>query len=90
MFLVTQKTPQDFPETQDLYTVGTIGTILQMLKLPDGTVKVLVEGNYRAKALSYQNNEDFLIAETETINEILHNNEEIEALCRTVVTEFEQ
>ena len=91
ILLVTQKNPaQDIPEAQDLYTVGTVGTILQMLKLPDGTVKVLVEGVHRARVLSYQKDDKYLIAHTEIIEETIRNNDEIEALCRTVVTEFEQ
>ena len=54
ILLVTQKkASQDDPSTADLYEVGTIGTILQLLKLPDGTVKVLVEGSERAKIVEF-------------------------------------
>ncbi len=91
IFLVTQKKPaQDLPESDDLYTVGTIGTVLQILKLPDGTVKVLVEGTHRARVLAYQEEDHYLTATTEIIEETFRNNDEIEALCRTVVAEFEQ
>src|SRR5210317_1685912 len=54
ILLVTQKdAAQDDPGSEDLYDVGTVGTILQLLKLPDGTVKVLVEGGNRARVLDY-------------------------------------
>ena len=60
ILLVTQKTAsQDDPSIEDLYEVGTIGTILQLLKLPDGTVKVLVEGSERAKIVNFSDNPDF-------------------------------
>jgi ATP-dependent Lon protease len=89
--LITQKnSAQDFPEEQDLYNVGTVCTILQILKLPDGTVKVLVEGSHRAKIIDYHTKGGFLLADTEVIKEVTKSNDEIEALCRTVVTEFEQ
>ncbi len=91
ILLVTQKnSAQDFPSAQDLNKVGTIGTILQMLKLPDGTVKVLVEGQDRAKVTKFDRQENYLVAEAEKIEEIIKDDEETEALCRTVVTEFEQ
>ena len=54
ILLVTQKSAaQDDPKTEDIFTVGTIGTVLQLLKLPDGTVKVLVEGQQRARGDRY-------------------------------------
>src|SRR5512145_2877698 len=57
ILLVTQKNAsQDDPTPADIYSVGTIGTVLQLLKLPDGTVKVLVEGGQRAKILRYAEN----------------------------------
>src|SRR5258707_4986266 len=60
ILLVTQKNAaQDDPTTADIYTVGTLGTVLQLLKLPDGTVKVLVEGGKRARILKYTENEAF-------------------------------
>src|SRR6185437_6234594 len=56
--LVTQKNAaQDDPAPADIYTVGTIGTVLQLLKLPDGTVKVLVEGSQRARVQRFTDNE---------------------------------
>jgi len=60
IFLVAQKDAAvDEPEVTDIFTVGTIATILQLLKLPDGTVKVLVEGNQRGKIDKFVNTEDF-------------------------------
>ncbi len=61
ILLVAQKDPgDDDPKTDDIYTVGTVASVLQLLKLPDGTVKVLVEGNYRAKITEYLPNDKFL------------------------------
>ena len=61
MLLVSQKDgDQDDPQPKDMHEIGTIGSVLQMLKLPDGTVKVLVEGQSRAKMLDYLDNEAFL------------------------------
>ncbi len=63
ILLVTQKNAaQDDPSPADIYTVGTIGTVLQLLKLPDGTVKVLVEGGQRARILGFAENDAFFQA----------------------------
>ncbi|MEE9316666.1 MAG: LON peptidase substrate-binding domain-containing protein, partial [Rhodospirillales bacterium] len=62
ILLVAQKNAaQDDPSADDIYKVGTVSTVLQLLKLPDGTVKVLVEGVQRAKITSYADNEDFFL-----------------------------
>eukprot|EP01039_Chlorochromonas_danica_P014129 gene14129-16444_t len=91
ILLVTQKNAaHDSPEAHDLYTVGTVGTILQLLKLPDGTVKVLVEGIKRVKVLKYDLQESYFVAHVEDIIELENDNEEMEALCRTVISQFEQ
>ncbi len=91
ILLVTQKNAaQDDPAPADIYTVGTIGTVLQLLKLPDGTVKVLVEGGQRARILSFAENEAFFQAHAETIVEKVGDQQEIEALARTAVAQFEQ
>ncbi|HEX3863416.1 MAG TPA: endopeptidase La [Stellaceae bacterium] len=91
ILLVTQKNAaQDDPSTADIYTIGTIGTVLQLLKLPDGTVKVLVEGGQRARIQRFAENEAFFQAHAEVIGEKSGGNQEIEALGRTVVTQFEQ
>jgi ATP-dependent Lon protease len=63
ILLVTQKNAsQDDPTPADIYSVGTIGTVLQLLKLPDGTVKVLVEGGQRASITKFSENDDFFQA----------------------------
>ncbi len=91
ILLVAQKNAaQDEPQPEDIYSVGTVSTVLQLLKLPDGTVKVLVEGGRRAKILKYAENEDFFQADVEYIDEDDGEEKELEALSRSVVTEFEQ
>src|SRR5712692_8141628 len=91
ILLVTQKNAaQDDPTSADIYSVGTIGTVLQLLKLPDGTVKVLVEGGQRARIQRFAENENFFQAYAEPIVEKPGDNQEIEALARTVVSQFEQ
>jgi len=91
ILLVAQKNAaQDDPKAEDIYDVGTVSTVLQLLKLPDGTVKVLVEGVQRARITSYADNEDFFLAEGELIDEDETLTEEMEALSRSVVTQFEQ
>src|ERR1700732_251699 len=91
ILLVTQKNAaQDDPTSADIYSVGTIGTVLQLLKLPDGTVKVLVEGGQRARILRFAENESFFQAYAETIEEKLGEQQELEALARTAVSQFEQ
>ena len=91
ILLVTQKNAaQDDPSTSDIFTVGTIGTVLQLLKLPDGTVKVLVEGGQRARIVRFADNDAFFQAHAEVVGEKPGANQEIEALARTVVAQFEQ
>lgn len=91
ILLVTQKSAtEDDPTTDDLFEVGTIGTILQLLKLPDGTVKVLVEGKQRAKILKYSEDKDFFEAHAIFVSDDVQESEEIEALCRGVNVQFEQ
>jgi ATP-dependent Lon protease len=91
ILLVTQKNAaQDDPTTSDIYTVGTVGTVLQLLKLPDGTVKVLVEGGQRARIRRFADNDSFFQAVAETIGESTGAQQETEALARTVVSQFEQ
>jgi ATP-dependent Lon protease len=91
ILLVTQKNAaQDDPSTDDIYTVGTIGTVLQLLKLPDGTVKVLVEGGHRARITGFAENEAFFQAYAERIPEKAGDRQELAALARTVVAQFEQ
>jgi ATP-dependent Lon protease len=91
ILLVTQKNAaQDDPETADIYTVGTVGTVLQLLKLPDGTVKVLVEGARRARITRFAENEAFFQAYADPIVEKAGETQETAALARTVVSQFEQ
>jgi ATP-dependent Lon protease len=91
ILLVTQKNAaQDDPATSDIYTVGTVGTVLQLLKLPDGTVKVLVEGGQRASILRFTENNLFFQAFAELVPENAGTQQETEALARTVVSQFEQ
>ena len=91
ILLVAQKNAaQDDPKTEDIFTIGSVATVLQLLKLPDGTVKVLVEGGNRARILRYTNNEDFFQAEAEMIEVVVDDPSEREALSRSVVTQFEQ
>ncbi len=90
IFLVAQKdAADDDPHADDIYTVGTVGTVLQLLKLPDGTVKVLVEGTKRAVIARYLENEDFLEAEAEPLEDVAETGAEEAALARTVVSQFE-
>ena len=91
ILLVAQKNAgQDDPGTDDIYRVGTVSSVLQLLKLPDGTVKVLVEGNARAEIREFLDNPKFFQAEAETLPEVDSDPRELEALGRTVVSQFEQ
>jgi len=91
ILLVTQKNAsQDDPTPEDIYTVGTVGTVLQLLKLPDQTVKVLVEGGNRARILKYADNPSFFQAWAEPVGEKPGENSEVEALTRAVIGQFEQ
>ncbi len=91
ILLVTQKNAaQDDPAPGDIYTVGTIGTVLQLLKLPDGTVKVLVEGGQRARIERFTDHEAFFQAEAGLIHDQVGDKQEVEALARTAVAQFEQ
>ncbi len=91
ILLVAQKNAgQDDPTPEDIHEVGTIGTVLQLLKLPDGTVKVLVEGSKRARIVAFSDNEDFFQAEAEIIEEEIEDSKELEALSRSVISQFEQ
>src|SRR5690242_12393350 len=92
ILLVTQKNAaQDDPSPADIYSVGTVGTVLQLLKLPDGTVKVLVEGGYRAKIKKFAENDQFFVAEAAALTDAADPaGKEVEALARSVVSQFEQ
>src|ERR1700709_946204 len=91
ILLVAQKNAtQDDPGTDDIFRVGTVSTILQLLKLPDGTVKVLVEGGRRASIRSFKETEAYFEAIVEPMPDPDGDAKELEALGRTVVTQFEQ
>ena len=91
ILLVAQKNAgQDDPGADDLFQIGTISTVLQLLKLPDGTVKVLVEGGRRARVAGYKETAPYFEAFVEKIEEAPVEGRETEALARTVVAQFEQ
>ncbi len=91
ILLVAQKNAaQDDPSAEDIYSVGTVSTILQLLKLPDGTVKVLVEGIKRARITGFKETEDYFEVVAEPVEERGDDSKEVEALSRTVVAQFEQ
>ncbi|WP_438722035.1 endopeptidase La [Bartonella rochalimae] len=90
ILLVTQKNASDDdPTSEGLYDVGTIAKILQLLKLPDGTVKVLVEGTARAKINQFIENDDYLQAYVTIAEETKDDDVEIKALSRSVISYFE-
>jgi ATP-dependent Lon protease len=90
VLLVAQKNAKtNTPSRNDIYNVGTLGTIIQLLRLPDGTVKVLVEGKRRAKIVNYIPHEEFLQVEYELIGTKVKETVEIEALIREVQGTFE-
>jgi ATP-dependent Lon protease len=91
ILLVAQKNAaQDDPSAEDIYRVGTVSTILQLLKLPDGTVKVLVEGGRRARLTSFKETDAYFEAYVEELPDQEGEAKELEALGRTVVGQFEQ
>ncbi|MBF0332171.1 MAG: endopeptidase La [Alphaproteobacteria bacterium] len=91
ILLVAQKNAaQDDPSSEDIYRVGTVSTVLQLLKLPDGTVKVLVEGGQRMRITDFTENDVFFQAYGEVIDEKSGDLQELEALSRSVVAQFEQ
>lgn len=77
------------PKPDDIFNVGTIGTIIQLLRLPDGTVKVLIEGKRRARILDYVETQDLFKVQVEEIEEKISKNVELEALMRQVHSTFE-
>ncbi|MCP5364061.1 MAG: endopeptidase La [Hyphomicrobiales bacterium] len=91
ILLVAQKNAaQDDPSASDIFEVGTISTVLQLLKLPDGTVKVLVEGGQRAVIERFTEQDAFFEAEARMVEEQTGHQSELEALSRSVVSQFEQ
>lgn len=100
VFLLAQKDAEiDDPEIEDLYTIGTRATILQLLRLPDGTVKVLIEGEQRARLLDVQHIDDvnaqgepvsYVVAEGESLHSEILSDREQEVLTRVLLGQFEQ
>jgi len=91
ILLVAQKTAgQDDPEIEDIYRIGTVSSILQLLKLPDGTVKVLVEGQERAKVSAFIDGEEYFNAEVEPLVTGEIDERETEVLMRSVLAQFDQ
>ena len=90
LLLAQKNASEDDPTITDIYEVGTLATVLQLLKLPDGTVKVLVEGVQRARVESYLDNDKFIEAKANLIEEPEIKDNVLEALSRSVITQFDQ
>ena len=84
-----KKAKTNDPTPEDIYRVGTLGTIIQLLRLPDGTVKVLVEGKRRARLRRFVPNEEFFLVELEDVADKSLESIEVEALMRSVQSTFE-
>ncbi len=90
IMLVTQKKSSKYePDTNDFFKVGTISSILQILKLPDGTFKVLVEGLYRAKIINFKNKGEFFIAIIKKFNSLKIKEKKQKILKKTLINQFE-
>lgn len=90
VLLIAQKeAATDDPKLEDLYEVGTVASILQLLKLPDGTVKVLVEGGQRARMKDFREVDNYFVAEAEPLESSDLEEQEEEVLVRTAITQFE-
>ena len=90
IFLSSQRDAKtNDPTENDIYRVGTLGNVVQMLRLPDGTVKVLIEGKKRAQVTRYLSHPDFFLVEVEEIAEVVEQNTEVKALIREVHGTFE-
>ncbi len=93
ILLAAQKNAsQDEPEPEDLYRTGTVANILQLLKLPDGTIKVLVEGSERARVLNYLSTDDYFQAQVSLgdVETVPQDDRESEVLMRSVLAQFDQ
>jgi ATP-dependent Lon protease len=91
LFLVTQKDASVLnPEREDVYDIGTVVSIIQMLRLPDNTVKVLIEGKYRAKIKSFRCENEGYFSDVERANDLVISDVEVEASMRSVKNIFEQ
>lgn len=91
VFLLAQRNPnEEDPQASDLHEMGTVANVLQVLKLPDGTVKVLVEGMHRARVVHIDGEGDYFRAQIETVQEHSSDTADTEALRRALLSEFEQ
>ena len=91
IFLATQREAQtDDPGVDDIYQIGTVAEVKQLLKLPGGTIRVLVEGISRARIRRFLADEPFFQVEVDQYSEVFEKNSEIEALMRSLVYQFEQ
>ena len=90
LLIAQRNAADDDPSSDDIYEVGTISTVLQLLKLPDGTVKVLVEGVARARVIRFSENDEFFEVYADVMPEKESEEAEIEALSRSVISQFEQ
>jgi ATP-dependent Lon protease len=90
--LVAQRSPDiDDPQAGDLYSIGTVATVLQLLKLPDGTIKVLVEGSSRAEVVSFTERDGLLTGHVRALDPVYAREQrEIDVISRSLVTMFEQ
>ncbi len=91
VLLVAKKDPEnENPSVGDLYSFGTLSTILQLIRLPDKTVKILVEGGTRARVTAVRDNGDFFVGDLETVTEVPPSAAEAEALVASMMTAFDQ
>lgn len=90
LLLAQKDSAEDSPDGDGLYETGTLANILQLLKLPDGTVKVLVEGTHRAKVACYNQNDEHLEAEVASYVDDVADDRESDVLMRTLMGQFEQ
>ena len=91
VLLVAKRSPEnENPGPDDLYSFGTVATILQLIRLPDKTVKILVEGGQRAKITEIRDEETFFVGDVDLIEEVDIDANEAESLVRSMMTVFEQ
>ncbi|MEO7199786.1 MAG: LON peptidase substrate-binding domain-containing protein, partial [Dokdonella sp.] len=92
ILLVAQRSPDvDDPQPGDLYSIGTVANVLQLLKLPDGTIKVLVEGTSRAEVVAYAERDGLLVGRSRTLDAVYTRAErEVEVVAQSLVSLFEQ
>lgn len=89
LLVAQKKAGQDEPREEDIFRVGTVGTVLQLLKLPDGTVKVLVEGGQRARIDDFVDNTEFFEASALIVEEAESEPDKLDALMRSITSQFE-